>query len=125
FASRAKANAPPGSPDPGPGVIRAFIKWILPFAALIALGITFHWTSIFTSPDARTPATPFDFLCFLVLLTILARGTMWIFRDGGAELVAERRLVNTFTSSDLEIKIWWVLFVAAGTGGWLFRLLVR
>ena len=122
FIHRARKNCPAGEPDGSAEILRAFTRWILPLFVLVLIGSATGLSGVFRELPPRDPATLFDFLCFAFLLASFIRGTFWLFRDGGAEFVAERRLLRTITNSETEVKIWWIFLIVGATAGWVAAL---
>jgi hypothetical protein len=121
FAYRAENNVPVGESGAGNMVLRGMAKWAAPPFLLLVLGAALGWSGITTGDAYAT--RPFDILPFLAVLVMFMRGSVWIFREGGAKFVAERQLLNGIPS-EVGVKVLWLLCVIGTTIGWLVALAI-
>ena len=121
-AARYSAGNPQGLAE-ARGIVNAFVIFAGGLILLQAAG-DFLGLSGRLRLGARSDfVTPFDVVSLAVGVAMLGRGTLWVFAQGGAEVLARHReMFNHFPKSVTGVKVFWGAMLVAILSGWLATL---
>jgi hypothetical protein len=106
------------------GIVNAFVIYAGGLIVLQAVGDLLGWSGRLRVGSRSDVVTAFDIFVFATAIAVLGRGTLWVFGQGGADvLVKHRKMFNQFPSTVTGVKVFWIAMVAGVLSGALATLL--
>jgi hypothetical protein len=121
-AARYSAGNPRGLAE-ARGIVNAFVIYTGGLCVLQAVGDVLGLSGRLRVWARADSVTAFDVFLLAVAIAVFGRGTLWVFGQGGAEVLARHHeMFNQFTKSITGVKILWGAMVAGVLSGMLMTL---
>ena len=112
-------------PEMEPGyskIVTTIAGWAVPLAIAIAVGAQLGWSRMFATFDGKP--TRYDFGIAVAFFAIIARSLFFVFNEGGAEFLAEHRLLlgPNFPRTAAGWRLFWGFLSVGIIIIWAYRL---
>lgn len=106
------------------GIVNAFVIYAGGLVVLQAVGDSLGLTGRLRFGAPSDVLTAFDLFLFAMAAAVFGRSTVWVFAQGGAEVLARHReMFNQFPRSAAGVKVFWGAMAVAVLSVWLAALL--
>ncbi len=105
------------------GIVNVFVVCAGGLIVLQAVGDGLGWSGRLRIGGSSDSVTPYDIVILAIAVAMLGKGTVWVFGQGGADLLVKHRdMFDQFPRSATGVRILWSTIVVAMISGCLATL---